>query len=318
MFPPVWIIKKGVDIMKLPFARHRPLTLTQREEIDFYIFASPWILGLIFLFGGPILASLSISFTGWTGVSAESLEWIGLENYQALFNDKLFWVSLRNTFFYAFGSVTTGVVLALVIAVLLNQNVPGTSIFRTIFYLPSITQGVAIAIMWAWIFNPQVGLLNYGLSFLGIKGPAWLASQQWALPALVLMSLWGIGGAMVILLAGLQGVPQSLYDAAKIDGAGLWGQFRHVTLPMISPALFLVVVTSTVASFQIFTNVAVMTQGGPGTATMVYVYYLYLNAFTYFRMGYGSALAWILFVVVSILTWLQFKGSTRWVYYEGS
>jgi len=297
--------------------RRRSLTLAQREEIDFYIFVSPWLIGLIFLFAGPILASLGLSFTSWTGVSAKSLQWIGLENYQALFSDKLFWVSLKNTFYYAGGSVALGVILALFIAVLLNQQVPGTNIFRTIFYLPSITQGVAIAIVWAWILNPQVGLLNYGLSFLGIKGPAWLASQQWALPALILMSLWSIGTIMVILLAGLQGVPQSLYDAAKIDGAGLWGQFRHVTLPMISPALFLVIVTSTVASFQIFTNVAVMTEGGPGTSTMVYVYYLYLNAFTYFRMSYGSALAWLLFVVVSLLTWLQFKASSKWVYYEG-
>jgi multiple sugar transport system permease protein len=297
--------------------RRRSLTLAQREEIDFYIFVSPWLIGLIFLFGGPILASLGLSFTSWTGVSTKSLQWIGLENYQTLFSDKLFWISLKNTFYYAVGSVALGVILALAIAVLLNQNVPGTNIFRTIFYLPSITQGVAIAIVWAWILNPQVGLLNYGLSFLGIKGPAWLASQQWALPALILMSLWSIGTIMVILLAGLQGVPQSLYDAAKIDGAGLWGQFRHVTLPMISPALFLVIVTSTVASFQIFTNVAVMTEGGPGTSTMVYVYYLYLNAFTYFRMSYGSALAWLLFVVVSLLTWLQFKASSKWVYYEG-
>jgi multiple sugar transport system permease protein len=303
--------------MQRSFRQGRSLTLSQREEIDFYIFASPWILGLIFLFGGPILASLGISFTSWTGVSAESLQWVGLENYRALFNDKLFWTSLQNTFFYAFGSVTLGVTLALAIALLMNQGVPGTNIFRTIFYLPSITQGVAVAIMWVWILNPQVGLLNYGLSLLGVKGPGWLTSQQWALPALVLMSLWGIGSAMVILLAGLQGVPQSLYDAARIDGAGLWGQFRHVTLPMISPALFLVIVTSTVASFQIFTNVAVMTQGGPGTATMVYVFYLYQNAFTYFRMSYGSALAWMLFVVVSILTWIQFKAGSKWVYYEG-
>lgn len=303
--------------MQLSFRRGRPLTLAQREEIDFYIFASPWIVGLIFLFGGPILASLGISFTSWTGVSAESLQWVGLENYRALFNDKLFWTSLQNTFVYAFGSVTLGVTLALAVALLMNQDVPGTNIFRTIFYLPSITQGVAVAIMWVWILNPQVGLLNYGLSFLGIEGPGWLTSQQWALPALILMSLWGIGGAMVILLAGLQGVPQSLYEAARIDGAGLWGQFRHVTLPMISPALFLVIITSTVASFQIFTNVAVMTQGGPGTATMVYVFYLYQNAFTYFRMSYGSALAWMLFVVVSLLTWIQFRAGRKWVYYEG-
>ena len=162
-------------------------------------------------------------------------------------------------------------------------------------------------LLWAWIFNPQVGLLNYGLSFLGIKGPAWLASQQWALPALILMSLWSIGGIMVILLAGLQGVPQSLYDAAKIDGAGPWGQFRHVTLPMISPALFLVVVISTVGSFQIFTNVAVMTQGGPGTSTLVLVYHIYNEAFISWDLGYSSMIALVLFFLVLVVTIVQFK-----------
>jgi multiple sugar transport system permease protein len=185
--------------MQLPFTRSRHLSLARREEIDFYIFVSPWIIGLIFLFGGPILASLGLSFTGWTGVSFESLQFAGLENYQAMIEDKLFWTSLQNTFYYSFGSVLLGVSLALLIALLMNQKVPGITIFRTIFYLPSITQGVAIAIMWIWIFNPQVGLLNYGLDLFGIDGPGWLTSQQWAMPALILMSLWQIGGFMIIL-----------------------------------------------------------------------------------------------------------------------
>lgn len=303
--------------MKLPLLQRRSLSLAQREELDFYIFAAPWILGLLFLFGGPVLASLGLSFTSWTGVSSASLQFIGLENYRAMFTDKLFWISLYSTAYYALGSVVLGVILSLFIAVLLNQKVPGTGLFRTIFYLPSITSGVAIAVMWIWIFNPRVGLLNYALSWLGIKGPAWLASQEWAMPSLILMSLWQTGVYIVILLAGLQGVPDSLYDAAKIDGANLWDQFRHVTLPMISPALFLVMVIATVNSFQIFTNVRVMTQGGPGTATHVLVYYLYQNAFNYLRMGYASALAWMLFIVIGFLTWLQFRISTQWVYYEG-
>ena len=302
--------------MQMPFKRSRSLSMAQREELDFYLFVSPWIIGLIFLFGGPILASLGLSFTGWTGVSVESRQLIGLENYQALLNDEIFWVSLKNTFYYSFGSVTLSVILALLVALLMNQSVPGITTFRTIFYLPSITSGVAIAILWAWIFNPQVGIVNYALSLVGIKGPGWLTSQQWAMPALILMSLWGIGGSMIILLAGLQGVPQSLYEAARIDGATKWGEFWHVTLPMISPSLFFVTVVSVVASFQNFTNVRVMTQGGPGKATLVYVFYLYQNAFTYFRMGYASALAWILFVVVALLTWLQFRASRTWVYYE--
>ncbi len=301
--------------MKLPWSGHRRLSLAQREEIEFYIAISPWLIGLILFTGGPIIASLLMSFTNWTGLT--TLEWTGLTNYKKLFfNDRLFWIALKNTFYYSFGSVTLGVIGGLILAILMNQKVPGIEIFRTIFYLPSITSGVAVAIMWIWIFNPQVGLINYLLSLVGIKGPGWLTSQQWAMPALIIMSLWGVGGNMIILLAGLQGIPEVLYEAARIDGANRWHEFRHVTLPMLSPVLFFVIVISMIGSFQIFTNVYVMTRGGPGTATLVYVYYLYQNAFEYLKMGYAAALAWILFLVILLLTWLQFKASTRWVYYE--
>jgi len=205
---------------------------------------------------------------------------------------------------------------------LMNQKMPGVTIFRTIFYLPSITQGVAIAIMWIWIFNPTVGLLNYFLALFGIvdspsAGPGWLTSQHWSMPALILMSLWQIGGTMIILLAGLQGVPESLYEAAKIDGANKWQEFRNVTLPMLSPSLFFVIVIGTVNSFQIFTNVRVMTEGGPGTSTYVYVYHLYLTSFRYFKMGVGSAMAWILLIIVGVLIWFQFRVGSRMVHYEG-
>ncbi|KAA3664338.1 MAG: sugar ABC transporter permease [Chloroflexi bacterium] len=291
--------------------------MQQREERDFYLFVSPWILGIIFLFGGPIIASFGLSLTSWTGVSIESLQFVGLQNYQDIFSDELFRTSLINTIYYAVGSVSLGIVVSLFIAILLNQNVPGTGIFRTLFYLPSITAGVAMAVVWIWVFNPRVGLFNFLLGLVGVAGPAWLKDTNWALPALILMSLWQTGSYIIILLAGLQGVPQSLYEAAEIDGANRWNQFRHVTLPMISPALFLVVVIATVNSFQIFVNIRVMTQGGPGTSTMVYVYYLYQNTFSYLRMGYGSALAWVLFVVIGILTWLQFKASNSLVHYEG-
>ena len=308
--------------MQLPFPRRR-MTLAQQEELWFYIFMSPWIIGLIFLFGGPILGSLGLSFTNWTGVNVESLEFIGLENYKALWDDKLFWISMERTVYYAVGSVLFGTFFALLIAILMNQKMPGVTLFRTIFYLPSITQGVAIAIMWIWIFNPTVGLLNYFLSIIGViarpsDGPGWLTSQDWAMPALILMSLWQVGASMIILLAGLQGVPQSLYDAVKIDGANKWHEFRHVTLPMVSPALFFVIVIGTVNSFQIFTNVRVMTEGGPGTSTYVYVYHLYLISFRYFRMGVGSSMAWILLIIVGLLVWLQFKIGERTVHYEGS
>jgi len=299
----------------LALLRGEGLSLEQREEIEFYIAIAPWLIGLILFTGGPIIASLLMSFTNWTGLT--TLNWVGLANYKKLFiKDRLFWIALKNTFYYSFGSVSLGVIGALLLAILMNQKVPGIEIFRTIFYLPSVTSGVAVAIMWIWIFNPQVGLINYLLSLIGIKGPGWLTSQQWAMPALIIMSLWGIGGNMIILLAGLQGIPESLYEAARIDGANKWHEFRHVTLPMLSPVLFFVIIISMIGSFQIFTNVYVMTRGGPGTATLVYVYYLYQNAFEYLKMGYAAALAWILFIVILTLTWLQFKASTKWVYYE--
>lgn len=296
--------------------RRRPLTLQQREQVDFYLAIAPWLTGLILFTGGPVLASFAFSFTNWTGLT--TVEWVGLRNFrQLLFEDNLFWVATYNTFYYSVGSVLLGTIGALIVAILLNQNLPGTTLLRVVYYMPSIASGVAIAILWIWLFNPQVGLVNYMLSFFGIKGPLWLASQQWALPALIVKSLWGIGANMIIILAGLQGVPLSLYEAARIDGANRWHEFRHVTVPMISPVLFFVVVISTINSFQILTDVLVMTQGGPGTATFVYVYYIYQAAFQYLKMGYASALAWILFAIILGLTLLQLWGSRRWVYYEG-
>jgi multiple sugar transport system permease protein len=296
--------------------RRRRLTLQQQEQLDFYLAIAPWLLGLILFTGGPVLASFAFSFTNWTGLT--TVEWVGLQNFrQLLFDDDLFWTATYNTFYYAAGSVLFGTLGALFVAILLNQNLPGTTLLRVIYYMPSIASGVAIAILWIWLFNPQVGLVNYLLSLVGIKGPLWLASQDWAKPALILKSLWGIGANMIIILAGLQGVPQTLYEAARIDGANRWQEFRSVTLPMISPVLFFVVVISTINSFQILTDVLVMTQGGPGTATFVYVFYIYQAAFQYLKMGYASALAWILFALILGLTMLQLWASRRWVYYEG-
>lgn len=295
--------------------RFRNLTIRQREARDFYLLILPWLIGFILFTGGPIIYSFFISLTNWTGIRTR--DFIGLQNYIELFTiDPLFWTVMRNTVVYGFFSVFLGVVVALALAVLMNQKVPGISIFRTIYYLPSVTSGIAIAIMWAWMFNPRAGLVNYILSLFGITGPGWFASPQWALAGLVIVSLWGVGPNMIILLAGLQGIPQQLYDAARIDGANRWQEFVSVTLPMLSPVIFYVTVISMISSFQIFENVLVLTNGGPGTSTRVLVFDLYQNAFVNSRMGYASAQAWILGILIMFITWLMFRISKRMVNYE--
>lgn len=296
----------------------KPRTLQQQERIDFYIAISPWLIGLILFTGGPVIASFLLAFTD---ASLRSIEWAGLANFQELlFEDKNFWIAVWNTFYYAFGAVTIGTIGALIVAMLLNQNLPGTTLLRVIYYMPSIASGVAVSILWIWLFNPQVGLVNFGLRQLGVPReslPLWLASQDWAMPALILKSVWGIGANMIIILAGLQGIPITLYEAAKIDGANVWQEFKNVTLPMLSPVLFFVLIISIINSFQILTDVLVMTQGGPGTSTFVFVYYIYQAAFQYLKMGYAAALAWILFAIILVLTLIQLWVSKRWVYYEG-
>ncbi|MEM6430491.1 MAG: sugar ABC transporter permease [Deinococcota bacterium] len=285
-----------------------------QEERWFYGFISLWLVGFIVFNAGPLIASFFISLTNWTGV--KTIEWIGFKNYVDIFNDRLFWISLRNTFYFGTGSVIGGTAVALVIASILNQKIPGRNVLRTIFFMPWVTTGVAVAIMWLWILNPQVGLLNYGLSLVDIQGPGWLTSQTWAMPAMIIMAIWQNGQTMIILLAALSGVPKMFYEAASLDGAGPWARFRHVTLPMISPAMFFVVITGVVGAFQAFVTFQVMTGGGPGNATKVYLLYLVDNAFSFFKMGYGSALAWMLLIIVALITWLQFAIGRRWVHYE--
>lgn len=295
----------------------RPVSSAARqEEKIFYLFILPWLIGLVIFNGGPILGILGLSFTDWSGISITDLDFIGFDNYIRMFNDELFWTSMWNTFFLAVGRVVFGTVFALFLAILLNQKVRGMTFFRSVFYLPSVTSGVALAMVWIWIFNPVVGWLNTGLGLVGIDGPGWLQSLQWAKPALIIMSLFSIGPNMIILLAGLQGIPESLYEAAEIDGAGAWDKIRNVTIPMLSPALFFVIIVSIVASFQVFTEIKVMTEGGPGESTNVLIWYLWENAFVYLKMGYASAVAWVLFIVVMILVAIQFWIGSKWVYYE--
>jgi multiple sugar transport system permease protein len=292
------------------------LSPARREALWAYLLISPWIVGFIIWTAGPMLASLFLSLTEYNVVSP--LRWLGLANYSsALFSDPLFWQSLKVTFTYAALSLPSGLAVGLAVALLLNLNVPGLSVWRAIYYLPSVISGVAVAVLWQYVFNPRFGVLNWALSLVGIKGPGWLADPKWALPALAIMSLWGAGGGMVLYLAALQSVPTALYDAAKVDGAGAWQRLRYVTLPMISPVIFFNLVMGTIGTFQYFTNAYVMTQGGPTNATLFYNLHLYNNAFRYFRMGYASALAWMLFVIILLLTLLIFRSSTVWVYYEG-
>jgi multiple sugar transport system permease protein len=289
----------------------------KRESILGYLYISPWIIGFLIFTAGPMMASIYFSFCDYQLLIPP--KWVGISNYiRIFFNDQLFLKSLWNTFYYTVGSITLGVLGSLFLAVLLNQRVRGETIFRSMFYLPTLTPAVAMAILWGWLFNTEFGLINRTLSKIGIQGPAWLYSTEWVIPAFIIMSLWGIGGSrMIILLAGLQGIPQELYDAAEVDGVNWWTRLRYITLPLLSPSIFFVIVTGIIGSFQIFTASYIMTGGGPANASLFYVLYLYRNAFEYFKMGYASALAWILFIIIITLTLFQFKLAGKWVYYGG-
>jgi multiple sugar transport system permease protein len=286
-----------------------------REAVAFYVFVSPWILGFLVFTAGPMLVSFGISFTSYEVITPA--EFVGLRNYTTMFlHDPLVWKSLKVTTYYAVGSVFLSVITAFLVAMLMNQEIWGISLFRTIFYLPSSISGVPVALLWMWIFSPEFGILNMVLRLFGIEGPQWLFDPTWVIPAFIVMSLWGIGGGMVIFLAGLQSIPQHLYEAAELDGAGTLAKFWNVTLPMMSSIIFFNLVMSIIGSFQTFTQAFVMTKGGPANASLFYVLYLYRNAIGYFKMGYGSAMAWLLFVIILALTLLVFKSSPLWVYYE--
>jgi multiple sugar transport system permease protein len=282
------------------------------------LYISPFLLGFLIFTAYPMLASLYLSFTKYNIVQPPV--WVGLDNYQQAFlRDKLFWSSLQRTAEYALLTVVLGITGSLGSAILLNQRYPGTTLLRTFFFLPSITPTVASALLWTWIFNPTIGLLNYLLGLVGITGPAWLQSTGWAIPSLAIIALWGtIGGSqMIVFLAGLQGVPHELYEAAQIDGAGSWPRFWMITLPLISPTMFFNVVLSIIGALSVFSLAYIATGGGPSYATYFYVYHLFNSAFQFSVMGYASAMAWVFLVIVLILTLIQFRMSTRWVYYAG-
>ena len=288
--------------------------MARREALECYLFISLAMIGFLVFQVIPIGTSAYLSLTDSKLIGTP--HWIGLRNYVQMGQDPLFWQSLKVTTLYAVVAVPLGLATSLLLAMLMNQKIRGVTIFRTVYYLPAVISGVAVALLWRWIFNPEFGILNVLLDYLGIKGPNWLLDANWALPSLMLMSLWGIGGGIIIYLAGLQGIPTELYEAVEIDGGSGWAKFWHITIPMISPVIFFNLVTGVIWTFQEFTRVYVMTGGGPSNSTLFFGLYLYRNAFRYFEMGYASALAWVLLLVILALTIILFKTARWWVYYE--
>ena len=279
-----------------------------------YAFISPWLIGFAVFTAVPFLVSVYLSFTRYDVVS--SPVWVGAANYHRLIaEDALFWKSLWITLRFALVSVPLGIVLGVTLALLLNLRVRGIAIYRTVFFIPSIVPLVATTAIFCWILNPQFGVVNVLLKVVGLTGPAWLQSTRWAFWSLVVLSMWTVGGSMIIYLAGLKDVPVSLYEAALIDGAGPWHRLRHVTLPMITPVIFFNLVMGVIGSFQYFTQAYILTMGGPDDSTHFYALYLFNRAWRYLDMGYASAMAWILFIVVMVFTGLIFRTHRRWVHY---
>lgn len=291
-----------------------PRTMAGRRTLTGYLFIMPFILGFILWFLIPALTAVWLSFQNWNLISPP--EYIGFKNFARLADDKLFWQSLKVTVNYTLVSVPLSLVLGFLLALLMNTKVRGIAFFRTVYYLPSIVPAVASAVLWAWILNTEFGLLNALLNYVGLPKIAWLQEPEWALPALILMSLWGLGASMVIYLAGLQGIPESFYEAAKIDGAGRWAQLRYITVPLMSPIIFFNLIIGIINSFQVFTAGFLITDGGPQNATLFYVLYLYRTGFRYLDMGYAATLAWVLFLIILVLTLLVFRYVGRGVHYD--
>jgi multiple sugar transport system permease protein len=286
----------------------------KRKDWVGYAFIAPWLIGFLLFTAGPFLASIYFSFTRYNVVTPPV--WVGTANYEALFQqDPLFWKSLGVTFRYALVAVPLGVVIAVILALFLNLNIKGIAVYRTIFFLPSIVPTVATSMIFLWILNPQIGLINGLLRSFGIIGPAWLADPNWAPWTLVFMALWGVGGSMVIYLAGLKDIPTYLYEAAILDGASAYRRMRLITLPLLTPVIFFNVVMGCIGAFQTFTQAFILTQGGPEDSTQFYALYLFNRAWRYGDMGYASAMAWILFTIVAVVTSLLFRSQKRWVHY---
>ncbi len=286
-----------------------------KRNVEGYIFIGPWLLGFLAFILGPFVFSFILSLSEWN--IGQPPRFIGLGNFSKLIKDELFWKSLRITTVFVMISVVLRVSIALALATLLHQKVIGRRFFQAGFYLPVMFSGVTLGVVWAWIFPTDYGLLNDLLRRVGIPGLRWLSSPGLALWSIIMMSMWRIGGMMVIFLAALEDIPRELYEVAEIDGAGALSKFFSITVPMITPIVLFNLIMSIIGSFQVFGEVQVLTNGGPYNSTLVYMLYLYRQAFTYFHMGYGSALAWVLFVLIILLTIAILRSSKRWVYYGG-
>lgn len=300
-------------------SRSSGLSMKTREAINGYLFILPWVIGFLVFVAGPMLFSLYASFTNYDVTS--QFDWVGLRNYKKMFfDDPLYWKSMYNTLYFTVFAVPIGILVGVISAVLLNLDIPFQKVWRTIFFLPKVLTGISVVLLWVWIFNPQDGLMNEMLRGIGISNPPlWFGSTEWSKPALIIMSAWSATGGILIYLAGLQGIPKHLYEAAEIDGATGLRQFFAITLPMLSPTLFFKLITGINGALQYWSNALIVTNppGSPSNSTLFNGLYMYKTAFTELKMGYASAMAWMLLIITLILTAIQFWGSKRWVYYEG-
>ena len=299
------------------------MKLNLRENLEGYLFISPWILGMVLFALGPILASFGLAFTRWNLFTEP--EYVGWANFQKLAHDPLFYKSVFNTIYYTVFAVPLGLVLALGLAMLVNHRLRGVNFFRTAFFLPNVVAGIAMLLLWKWLFDPNFGLVNLfldwtglmaALEWIGIGRPQWISSRAGAMPGLVFMSIWGLGGSMMIFLAGLQNIPRELIEAAELDGAGPWKRFRYVTVPLLTPTIFFLTMVGVIGSLQVFNQAYVMTQGGPAHATLFYVLYLFQTAFERFQMGYACAMALVLFIITLIVSLIQLAMGKKWVHYQ--
>ncbi len=299
--------------MAVSWRRMSPLA--RREAVDGYISIAPWLAGFLIFFLGPLLASVYYSFTEWT--ITRPPKFIGLDNYQRMLTgDALFWQALKVTGLYVLLSLPLKLIFGLLLSLLLNLRLRGMNVYRTVFYIPAVISGVAVSLMWMWLLQPDTGIVNTLLSMVGIQGPGWFWDPAWALPSVALMSLWSVGGSAIIYLAGLQNIPPHLYEAAKLDGANSWKSFWRITLPLLTPTIFFQLVIEMIDAFKVFTQAFVITNGGPLKATYFYLFYFYEEAFRNFNMGYASALALVLMIVIMAATIFVNYTSKRWVYYE--